>query len=142
MLPRRIPRADVPNVIVLTGEGVTGNAANFRGRYPLEADRDVNGRLVWRQNGEDAFLTFNATSSTWQAQTEAQLGSNECWLRAATCNTSVQAPCDAATWHWYDGHTWNDHMRPSCRHAGEIELQCCKSGKPQRRYVGQRHRRR
>ena len=49
MLPRRIPRADVPNVIVLTGEGVTGNAANFRGRYHLEADRDVNGRLVWRQ---------------------------------------------------------------------------------------------
>ena len=45
--------ADVPNVIVLTGGGVIGygarNAANCLGRYHLEADRDVNGRLVWRQ---------------------------------------------------------------------------------------------
>ena len=141
MLPRRIPRADVPNVIVLTGGGVIGygarNAANCLGRYHLEADRDVNGRLVWRQNGEDAFLTFDATLLTWQAQTEAQLGSNECWLHAATCDTSGRAPCDAATWHWYDGHTWNDRSSITCVQAVAMQE---KGGLPLVRVAGCRSR--
>ena len=131
----------MPNVIVLTGGGVIGygarNAANCLGRYHLEADRDVNGRLVWRQNGEDAFLTFNATSSTWQAQTEAQLGSNECWLHAATCDTSGRAPCDAATWHWYDGHTWNDRSSITCVQAVAMQE---KGGLPLVRVAGCRSR--
>ena len=62
-LARTTPGA--PQVVSVTGDGLTGNAALCLGFYELEAGFQVNRRPVWRHaSGIDRFLSFDSAGET------------------------------------------------------------------------------
>ena len=103
-------------VLLLTGENLTGIAATLLGYYRLDTAREVDLNPVWRHvAGKDAVIAFDSKGTKkWKVQTESQLGSRISWIHQVS---GTQCPGDVARWYCYDGKAWSIEASITCMAA-------------------------
>ena len=114
-----------PQVVSVTGDGLTGNTALCVGFYKLEAGRQVNDRPVWRHaSGRDRYMAFGPNGGGWRVQQAAELGSTKGILflvdDCAVPWARQHYPSDIiglGRWRRWDGTTWHLESSLTCVEA-------------------------